>query len=285
MSEKIKKYIDDLFAGISETRQVRELKEEIISNLTDKYNEYISKGIPNKEAINKSVSSLGDIDELLENLKKFSEEKVRIEEFKTFPISKKQAAGYITGVFILLIGLMLGGIEYLMNKNIFSAVEIFIPFVLLSVPIFIFFGLVQETAKHYPMNKKRALAYSLSSLIFLISASFGAYEYFFNFKLIFIFSTFMPFLIVSATWFVFLGLTEKKRNKINPEWIREWIDYYKNPKIAVIRGSISGALWVLSIGAYFAISLAFGWKFSWIIFVIVIALEILIEAFFASRKR
>ena len=37
MRRKIKKYIDNLFEDIYETHQLRELKEEIASNLLEKY--------------------------------------------------------------------------------------------------------------------------------------------------------------------------------------------------------------------------------------------------------
>lgn len=69
MFQKIKLYIEDAFEGIPHSRQSFELKEEIYANLIEKYNDQIEKGISEQEAYNIAVSSIGDIGELLHDLK------------------------------------------------------------------------------------------------------------------------------------------------------------------------------------------------------------------------
>ncbi len=41
MKEEIRKYVNDLFKGAPNTKKVNDLKDEIISNTTDKYNDLI----------------------------------------------------------------------------------------------------------------------------------------------------------------------------------------------------------------------------------------------------
>lgn len=41
MEEKLKRYVDDIFENAPKTKKAYELKEEITSNLTDKYNDLV----------------------------------------------------------------------------------------------------------------------------------------------------------------------------------------------------------------------------------------------------
>jgi hypothetical protein len=60
---------------------------------------------------------------------------------------------------------MLGGIAYLQYEDLYRTLLFAIPFVLVAAPIFIYFGLTQETAHDYGMNKRRALSYSIPMLL------------------------------------------------------------------------------------------------------------------------
>ena len=111
MKDQVKKYIDKLFTEVYDTKQLLELKEEISANLMEKINDYIASGESKDTAFQKAVSSLGDMGELVDSLKKASEEKMHEEIFKSQPIGKKHAIGYTVASAILLIGLMLAGFE------------------------------------------------------------------------------------------------------------------------------------------------------------------------------
>ena len=66
---KIKDYVDDLFKDIRKTRKSEELKEELLSDLEEKYQDLISNGKKEKEAYQEVIGGIGDVDELLEELK------------------------------------------------------------------------------------------------------------------------------------------------------------------------------------------------------------------------
>ena len=68
MNEKLRCYIDDLFANAPSTVRAVELKEELFQNLTDKYNDLIAEGKSEEAAYNIAIASIGDVDSLISGL-------------------------------------------------------------------------------------------------------------------------------------------------------------------------------------------------------------------------
>ncbi len=68
MNEKLRRYIDDLFANAPSTVRAVELKEEMYQNLTDKYNDLIAEGKNEESAYNIAIASVGDVDSLISGL-------------------------------------------------------------------------------------------------------------------------------------------------------------------------------------------------------------------------
>jgi len=69
MKEKFKSYVEKIFANAPKTKKADDLKEEIISNLLDKYNDLKETGKTDEESYNIAISNIGDISELVNNLK------------------------------------------------------------------------------------------------------------------------------------------------------------------------------------------------------------------------
>ena len=65
MNEKLRNYIDGLFANAPSTVRAVELKEELYQNLTDKYNDLISAGKSEESAYNIAIASIGDVESLI----------------------------------------------------------------------------------------------------------------------------------------------------------------------------------------------------------------------------
>lgn len=78
MKEEIRKYVNNLFKGAPNTKKVNDLKDEIISNTTDKYNDLIKNGESDKDAYEKAIKDIGSVDELVDEL------------IKENPINKEQ---------------------------------------------------------------------------------------------------------------------------------------------------------------------------------------------------
>ena len=70
MEEKIRKYVYELFNGNAETKKAVELKEEMIQNLNDKYNDLISEGKTPEAAYNIAIAGIGDVSGLLHDLER-----------------------------------------------------------------------------------------------------------------------------------------------------------------------------------------------------------------------
>lgn len=69
MQAKLRAYMDHLFSQTRPTKAAVELKEEMLQNLTDKYNDLIAEGKSPEAAYNIATASIGDISELLAQLK------------------------------------------------------------------------------------------------------------------------------------------------------------------------------------------------------------------------
>ena len=68
MEDRLRRYVDDLFAEAAPTKKAVELKEEMIQNLQDKYNDLLSEGKTQEAAYNIVVAGIGDIGSLLDEL-------------------------------------------------------------------------------------------------------------------------------------------------------------------------------------------------------------------------
>lgn len=69
-NQRLRIYIESLFADAPKTRKTIELKEEILQNLSDKFNDLIAEGKDEDAAFNIAVAGIGDIDMLLDEMNK-----------------------------------------------------------------------------------------------------------------------------------------------------------------------------------------------------------------------
>ena len=68
MEDKLRRYVDGLFARAVPTKKAVELKEEMLQNLHDKYNDLISEGKAPEAAYNIVIAGIGDVGVLLSGL-------------------------------------------------------------------------------------------------------------------------------------------------------------------------------------------------------------------------
>lgn len=66
--ETIKNYLDTMFTGLPKTADIIKLKEDLLCNMEDKYNELKQNGKSENEAIGIVISEFGNIDELAREL-------------------------------------------------------------------------------------------------------------------------------------------------------------------------------------------------------------------------
>lgn len=68
MYEKLQKRVDDLFKNAANTKRAEELKEELMANLIDRYNDLTESGKSEEEAIDITIEGIGDINELIRSI-------------------------------------------------------------------------------------------------------------------------------------------------------------------------------------------------------------------------
>lgn len=64
MIEELRKYIEDLFAKAPKTRAAYDLKEELMANSTERYRDLVADHVPEHEALDIVIHSIGDINQL-----------------------------------------------------------------------------------------------------------------------------------------------------------------------------------------------------------------------------
>ncbi|MEG2575484.1 MAG: permease prefix domain 1-containing protein [Christensenella sp.] len=65
MEEKLRQYVEKLFAEAPKTAKLRELREEILMNLKEKYSDLRETGVSEEEAYEIVKGSIGDVEELI----------------------------------------------------------------------------------------------------------------------------------------------------------------------------------------------------------------------------
>lgn len=68
MNSRLRIYVESLFDGVKRTKEVVELREEILQNVIDKYEDLIREGKSEEEAYHIAISGIGDIDDLLRSM-------------------------------------------------------------------------------------------------------------------------------------------------------------------------------------------------------------------------
>ncbi len=68
MNEKLRLYVEELFKEAPKTKQTIEIKEEILQNTIDRYNDLIAEGKTEEAAYNISVAGIGDVSRLLADI-------------------------------------------------------------------------------------------------------------------------------------------------------------------------------------------------------------------------
>lgn len=66
MREQLRAYVLHLFAQAPDTQRNRELREEILQNTLDRFDDLVAQGVPEESAYTQAVGSIGDVENLIE---------------------------------------------------------------------------------------------------------------------------------------------------------------------------------------------------------------------------
>jgi hypothetical protein len=309
-----KEFVDSLFNGYEQTEALADFKEELLTNMNAKIENFIRKGMDIDTAFAKASAELGDVSSLADelSLKKRKEifEEVYMDIRMYMPA--KRVAGYvvfsilaffgITAAFITLFATR--SVDFLSNTSLdlTSFFAVMMPFLTAAVVGFTFLGVTQETASMLPVSKKRGAWYATAAGLI----AFGLFTMpivYFSTKfaknivndvlafeipvehletLVPVISIIIPFVLPGIGILVFLVLTEKDRLKpwaknLHNKAVEGEMAIWNDPVKAARFGMFSGAIWIFAAGIFFVLGFIIGFKFSWPVFIFATAFQLLVQ--------
>jgi hypothetical protein len=295
-----KAFVDSLFEGYERTGALLELMEELTGNLDDKIDSDVKKGLSREAAFDKAKAELGDVSALAGELSlkmrrdMIAERYLGIRRYLSVP----RVAAYIGFGALLLFGLITAAIVYFSlgyeatggvarMTGVFGVLLVFITAAAAGLT---FLGVTQETAALFPMKKKRAVLYALAAGVSAFGLVLFPLTYFATGRgLMEAIATLIPFVLPGAGLFAFLGLTEKSRMK---PWaaermmaeIRKSDEMFGGTETGVRFGLYSGAIWIFAFGAFIALGFFIGFRYSWLVFVFAVAIQLVAQAACMGRS-
>lgn len=212
MNERIRAYVERLFEDAPKTRKANDLKEELIANLSARYEDLIAQGREEEEAYRMTVDGIGNVDELLGAL--HSDD---VFESARSGRERRRSAG-IVSVSIML-------------------------YIISVVPVLIFHGTEGVVS------------------MFVICA-------------------------IATGMLIYNAMSHPRYVRADDtvvEEFKEWKSASSQDKR--VRKSVSAALWPLVVVVYILVSFQFGaWAYSWVIFLVGVAVDRIITLIFDLRK-
>lgn len=293
--ETIKNYIENIFSGIPMDGKTLRAKEELLSNMEDKYNELKNSGKSENEAIGIVISEFGNIDELKKELGIENEvvnpnlRLVTKEEAYKF-IEAKKEAGKAVGVVLCILGvallILLGGmLESRMDiGGIFGVIALMV-FVAGAVALFIPAGmklskyeylkkditmsevLKKEIEELRESNLTKMITSIVIGVVLCILSVTPVVVFAVLGKFAFVGVVFM-FLIVAIAVFLFVSAGNMYSAY---DILLQRGDYKpKNKKSEKIISAVASVVWPLTVIAFLIWGFAYGgWGIAWILFPIV----------------
>jgi hypothetical protein len=308
-----KEFVDSLFKGYEETAALSDFKEELLGNLNAKMENLVKTGVDEKTAFTKASAELGDVSALADELSLKKRKEVFEEvymDIRQYMPTMRVVAYIIFGAlaffgivvaFIVLFATKSAGIKFNAPVDWTSFFAVMMPFLTASIAGFTFLGVTQELPSMYPVSKKRGAWYAVAAGLIALGLFNMPVIYFGskiesptvhgihieNFEMLIpVVSLMIPFILPGIGILVFLGLTEKDRLK---PWAKEFRnkavknEMWNDPAVASRFGMFSGAIWIFAIGFFILLGFFIGFKFSWLVFIFAIAVQLLVQGIMSKR--
>lgn len=213
VENKIKAYIDALFAGVGASQQLFDLKEEIATNLKEKTRDYKDRGMSEEQAIKEAIVSLGDLTGLVAEMRQIGQDKAKQAVYSTMT-ARISLAGIIAGSLLILFGFFNIAMLYFMRLDAVSVSSSGI-FIVAGGALLTYSLLTMETRRKYAMNKIRAGLYALSIGLLFFGMFSAVVTGFATGEMFIAIASLMVFFLGGFGLFLFLILTGPDRNKVH----------------------------------------------------------------------
>jgi len=281
--------LDEAFAGIPVTPDTQDLKEELRSSLVARVAELTAQGVPDAEAARRAIDELGDVRAAaLETAQTQGAKREKVDvvalalanKVKPKPafVLRTVALSAIVAIAATVLVLAFTGVWDLADG---AMVAVGLLGIALPVGLIVADSLGQETTSNYPMPRKRASLYGLAVGAILAGASFVTW---FGFETDQLWAGILGVVVIvlGVLLATYVGATQTNRHK---PWTKAAAANYQvhnkweeNPQEAARYGMYSGALWLLAIGAFVALSLIVGFAWSWIAFLVAVLVQMVMTA-------
>ena len=303
-----KTFVDSLFSGYEETKNLADFKEELSGHLNEKIAYYTKKGLSEDEAFEKATAELGDISAIAEELSLQKKQEIYSEMYMGFRkyLSPKRTALFIFGGLLICLGFVTSALVFFATGLKHASLASGMVFIALGTGLLTFMGLTQETALHTPMSWKRALLYAVSVSVFCFgllssmlvyfaiitdlktaeAAAYGWDQPIRNLGLSSAVGAVIAFILPSLAFFIFLALTEKDRNKPWAKQLREKeASLFKDPLTEQRFGMYSGAIWITAAALFILLGFLASFKISWLIFFFATAAQLCMQGFMIKKDQ
>ena len=308
---KLRAHVDALFADYDDTASMRDFKEELYGNLTDRMDALRKQGLSDEEALRKALTELGDVSVVAEELSMKKKQDVYSDMYMGTRkyLTPGRTVLFILGGLVVCFGAMSAAITWFATELQVASLASGMIFIAAGGSFLTFMGLTKETATNHPMSWKRAIFYALSVLLFLMGiftvplvffaasgtdpSELAAHGWNFSQKSLGLSSaiaTCIPFLLPGIALFVFLVLTEKDRHKpwvtaLREQAAKQERDWFASEKAAARFGILSGVIWITAIALFVLLTILFGFKFSWLALVAALVGQMLLLTRTGSAHR
>ncbi len=139
--ETIRNYLENMFANLPNSPQVLRAKDELWQMMEDKYNELISEGKSENEAVGTVISEFGNLDEIAAELgleEEVRQEKVTLEESPRRQLSLDEVKAFLDDEAKTSLGIGIGVAFCIMSVSwpVLTSAVSFLPDVLGMIPMF-----------------------------------------------------------------------------------------------------------------------------------------------------
>jgi hypothetical protein len=294
-----KQFVDELFSEYEETAELRDFKEELLSNLEARIASLTAKGLEPRGAFEKAAAELGDISALADQISLRKKQEVIQDAY--MGIKKYLGPGRVAGYVFAGAGAVFGAVIALVvyftgeeqsaleafwepNKKIVGALGVLSAFIPAAAAAFTFLGLTQETASRRPLSKKRGAWYTLGAAALAFGMFLFPLTYFSTDRgLMEATATLIPFFIPGLALLIFLALTEQDTRK---PWVRARYEQdvrasrelWSDPAAAARFAMAAGAIWIGAAGLFILLGFLAGFHLSWLVFVFAVAVQLAVQS-------
>jgi hypothetical protein len=301
MKEVVREFVNGAFRDYEQSKQLDYSKEVISERLTMRIEAIIKKGSNEEEALKQAFSEFADVLKVANSIghQKRAEFISQVYANRIIPINRYQVGGYCLSVVLIIIGLI-GSIITFNNTGLFYlSIESIMIFAAISTGILIYLYLTKDRSDNYPMNNKRAIYYSIFSLLLALSILISLRSLFMGISyqdlvqnggqiiLKGINTDFLRTLIIviiPLSVLIFLSLTEKSREK--PNISQYFQSFNKNNEIYDVKfGLLSGVIWITSFGLFVLLGYLIGWYISWVMFIFALSAQLIVQYCFIDKDK